>query len=154
MWTSFFRPWGQAILSTCNLNHNNDFTLAPLFRPVFSNPKSIQASVTLLEKLAIILDKSTEEDMRNLVLPLIFNSLESKMSQIQVNHFLIPRMISVLFKFVATKEVGRYVGYHSSKVCPIKIGTSQHRLKIVSGILTSIYHQLRKALIKLSWALF
>ena len=55
-----------------------------LFRPVFSNPKSIQASVTLLEKLPVILDKSTEEDMRNLVLPLLFNSLESKMSQIQV----------------------------------------------------------------------
>ena len=54
------------------------------FRPVFSNPKSIQASVTLLERLAIILDKSTEADMRNLVLPLLFNSLESKMSQIQV----------------------------------------------------------------------
>ena len=53
-------------------------------RPVFSNPKSIQASVTLLEKLPVILDKSTEEDMRNLVLPLLFNSLESKMSQIQV----------------------------------------------------------------------
>ena len=51
---------------------------------MFSNPKSIQASVTLLERLAIILDKSTEADMRNLVLPLLFNSLESKMSQIQV----------------------------------------------------------------------
>ena len=51
---------------------------------MFSNPKSIQASVTLLEKLPVILDKSTEEDMRNLVLPLLFNSLESKMSQIQV----------------------------------------------------------------------
>ena len=53
-------------------------------RPVFANPKSIQASVTLIEKLPVILDKSTEEDMRTLVLPLLFNSLESKMSQIQV----------------------------------------------------------------------
>ena len=54
------------------------------FRPVFANPKSIQASVILLEHLAIILDKSTEEDMKSLVLPLLFNSLESKRSQIQV----------------------------------------------------------------------
>ena len=53
-------------------------------RPVFSNPKSIQASVTLLEKLPVILDKSSEDDMRNFVLPLLFDSLESKMSQIQV----------------------------------------------------------------------
>ena len=61
-----------------------DMKIHLFFRPVFSNPKSIQASVTLLERLAIILDKSTEADMRNLVLPLLFNSLESKMSQIQV----------------------------------------------------------------------
>ena len=54
------------------------------FRPVFSNPKSIQASVTLLEKLPVILDKSSEDDMRHFVLPLLFDSLESKMSQIQV----------------------------------------------------------------------
>ena len=53
-------------------------------RPVFANPKSIQASVTLIEKLPVILDKSTEEDLRHLVLPLLFNSLESKMCQIQV----------------------------------------------------------------------
>merc|ERR1719150_479858 len=39
--------------------------ILPSLRPVFSNPKSIQASVTLLERLAIILDKSTEADMRN-----------------------------------------------------------------------------------------
>ena len=51
---------------------------------MFSNPKSIQASVTLLEKLPVILDKSSEDDMRNFVLPLLFDSLESKMSQIQV----------------------------------------------------------------------
>ena len=54
------------------------------YRPVFANPKSIQASVTLLEKLPIILEKSSDEDMEELVLPLLFRALESKMSQIQV----------------------------------------------------------------------
>jgi SCY1-like protein 2 len=54
------------------------------FRPVFANPKSIQASVTLMEKLPFILEKSSEDDMRTLILPLLFNALESKMSQIQV----------------------------------------------------------------------
>ncbi len=56
----------------------------PALRPVFSNPKSIQASVTLLEKLPVILEKSTEEDLDELVLPLLFHALDSKMAQIQV----------------------------------------------------------------------
>ena len=54
------------------------------FRPVFTNPKSIQASVVLLERMAVILEKSSEKDMRQLILPLLFHSLESNMSQIQV----------------------------------------------------------------------
>jgi len=56
-------------------------------RPVFVNPKSIQASVTLMEKLPYILEKSTEEDMKTLILPMLFNALQSKMSQIQVSNF-------------------------------------------------------------------
>ncbi|WP_233530790.1 hypothetical protein, partial [Gelidibacter salicanalis] len=58
-------------------------------RPVFNNPKSIQASVTLIEKLPIILEKSTEEDLHELILPLLFHALDSKMSQIQVTTALI-----------------------------------------------------------------
>jgi hypothetical protein len=50
---------------------------------VFSNPKSIQASVTLLEKLPVILEKSTDDDMQTLILPMLFNALGSNMSQIQ-----------------------------------------------------------------------
>ena len=34
--------------------------------------------------MAVILEKSSEEDMRQLILPLLFHSLESNMSQIQV----------------------------------------------------------------------
>ena len=60
--------------------------LLTLSRPVFTNPKSIQASVTLLEKLHIVLEKSTEDDMQDFILPLLFNALESKMSQIQVRN--------------------------------------------------------------------
>ena len=61
---------------------NNNIVLC--FRPVFTNPKSIQASVVLLDRMAVILEKSSEEDMRQLILPLLFHSLESNMSQIQV----------------------------------------------------------------------
>ena len=59
-----------------------DFHLI-FFRPVFKNPKSIQASVVLLDKMALILDKSSDEDARELILPLLFHSLESNMTQIQ-----------------------------------------------------------------------
>nr|XP_040582110.1 SCY1-like protein 2 [Lepeophtheirus salmonis] len=58
--------------------------ILPSLRPVFCNPKSIQASVTMLEKLPIILEKTSDEDMKELILPLLFNALESKMSQIQM----------------------------------------------------------------------
>jgi hypothetical protein len=37
-----------------------------------------------MEKLPFILEKSCEDDMRMLILPMLFNALESKMSQIQV----------------------------------------------------------------------
>ena len=59
-----------------------DFHLI-VFRPVFKNPKSIQASVVLLDRMALILDKSSDEDARELILPLLFHSLESNMTQIQ-----------------------------------------------------------------------
>ena len=68
------------------------------FRPVFTNPKSIQASVVLLERMAVILEKSSEKDMRQLILPLLFHSLESNMSQIQVGF-----LQSCNYKFVYKK---------------------------------------------------
>jgi len=51
---------------------------------VFTSPKSIQATVTLLDRLPVILEKSSEEDVEELVLPLLFSSLDSEMAQIQV----------------------------------------------------------------------
>ena len=44
----------------------------------------LQASVTLLERLPIVLEKSSEHDLHHYILPLLFNALDSKMSQIQV----------------------------------------------------------------------
>ena len=54
-------------------------------RMVFASPKSIQATVTLLENLHVILEKTPREDIRTEVLPLLFNSFESSTIQIQVN---------------------------------------------------------------------
>ena len=44
----------------------------------------LQASVTLLERLPVVLEKSSEHDLHHFILPLLFNALDSKMSQIQV----------------------------------------------------------------------
>lgn len=52
---------------------------------VFASPKSIQATVTLLENLHIILEKTPREDIRTDVLPLLFNAFESNTIQIQVS---------------------------------------------------------------------
>lgn len=59
-----------------------DFCQTPN-RMVFASPKSIQATVTLLENLHIILEKTPQNDIRSEVLPLLFNSFESNTMQIQ-----------------------------------------------------------------------
>lgn len=54
-------------------------------RAVLVSPKSIQATVTLLENLHVILEKTPREDIRSEILPLLFNSFESNTIQVQVN---------------------------------------------------------------------
>lgn len=53
-------------------------------RTVFSIPKSIQATVTLLENLHIILEKTPRDDIRSEVLPMLYNAFESATIQVQV----------------------------------------------------------------------
>ena len=54
------------------------------FRNVFSIPKSIQATVTLLENLHVILEKTPRDDIRAEVLPMLYNAFESTTIQVQV----------------------------------------------------------------------
>ncbi|XP_069166584.1 SCY1-like protein 2 [Procambarus clarkii] len=56
----------------------------PHFRVVFNLPKSIQASVTLLENIHIILDKTPQEDIATDILPIIYSGLEASTVQVQV----------------------------------------------------------------------
>ncbi|XP_063594283.1 SCY1-like protein 2 [Penaeus indicus] len=56
----------------------------PHFRVVFNLPKSIQASVTLLENIHIILEKTPSEDIATDILPIIYSGLESTTIQVQV----------------------------------------------------------------------
>lgn len=55
-------------------------------RVVFAAPKSIQATVTILENLHIILEKTPQDDIRSEILPLLFNAFESSTIQVQVNY--------------------------------------------------------------------
>jgi SCY1-like protein 2 len=47
-------------------------------------PKSIQATVTLLESLHVILEKTPRDDIRAEVLPMLYNAFESTTIQVQV----------------------------------------------------------------------
>lgn len=58
--------------------------ILPTFRSVFAAPKTIQATVTLLENLHVILEKTPRDDIRSEVLPLLFNAFESTI-QVQVS---------------------------------------------------------------------
>lgn len=49
-----------------------------------NSPKSIQASVTILENLHVILKKCQAHEVSNEVMPLLFNALDSNTNQIQV----------------------------------------------------------------------
>lgn len=108
-----------------------------LNRMVFASPKSIQATVTLLENLHIILEKTPQNDIRSEVLPLLFNSFESNTMQIQSA------------ALVAVANVYEYVDEVSIRrmVLP-KIKTvfekNQSDLKIMSNVLQCVERILDK----------
>ena len=54
---------------------------------MFLAPKSIQATVTILENLHVIIEKTPKEEIRSEVLPLLFNGFESTTIQVQVSAF-------------------------------------------------------------------
>lgn len=54
------------------------------YSAVFAAPKTIQATVTILENLHVILEKTPKDDIRSEVLPLLFNAFESTTIQVQV----------------------------------------------------------------------
>ncbi|GBL74281.1 SCY1-like protein 2 [Araneus ventricosus] len=57
--------------------------ILPVFRTVFSMPKSVQATVTLLENLDIIMKKTPKSDIKADVLPMLYSAFESTTPQIQ-----------------------------------------------------------------------
>ncbi|XP_076341084.1 SCY1-like protein 2 [Tachypleus tridentatus] len=57
--------------------------ILPTFRSVFGMPKSVQASVTLLEHLDVIMKKTSKDDIKSDILPLIYTAFDSTTPQIQ-----------------------------------------------------------------------
>ncbi|XP_022253725.1 SCY1-like protein 2 [Limulus polyphemus] len=57
--------------------------ILPMFRSVFGMPKSVQATVTLLENLDIIMRKTPKTDIKTDVLPMMYTAFDSTTPQIQ-----------------------------------------------------------------------
>ncbi|XP_049813575.1 SCY1-like protein 2 [Schistocerca nitens] len=70
------------LVQECTIEEYESIIL-PAFRSVFSIPKSIQATVTLLENLHVILEKTPRDDIRSEVLPMLYNAFESTTIQVQ-----------------------------------------------------------------------
>lgn len=63
------------------------------FRQIFAAPKTVQAAVTILENLHIILEKTPREEIKTEVLPMLYNAFDSPTIQVQVN-----MRVKLLFK--------------------------------------------------------
>ncbi|KAK2720262.1 SCY1-like protein 2 isoform X2 [Artemia franciscana] len=70
------------LIRECSTDEYQLYMLSTI-RQLLSAPKSIQATVTLLENLHVVMEKSGSEDIQNDVLPLIYQGLESTTQQIQ-----------------------------------------------------------------------
>lgn len=49
-----------------------------------NSPKSVQASVTILENLHVILKKCQKDEVNNEIMPLLYSALDNNTNQIQV----------------------------------------------------------------------
>ena len=71
-------------------------TQAPLFfRPLFSGPKTVQASVTLLEQLPVYSERSGSGVLYHDILPMLYLALESSMSQVRKTYIYGPIQIGL-----------------------------------------------------------
>ncbi|XP_076272847.1 SCY1-like protein bma isoform X2 [Rhynchophorus ferrugineus] len=104
-------------------------------RTVFQAPKTVQAAVTILENLHIILEKTPREEVQTEVLPMLYNALDGTTIQVQ-NAALI-----------AVTNVSEYLDEASIKriILPkIKViyEKNQNDLKLVSNVLSCIERSL------------
>ena len=72
------------LVMECSQLEYETFVL-PHIRPLFCGPKTVQASVTLLEQLPVYIDKSGSCVLHHDILPMLYLALESSMSQVKEN---------------------------------------------------------------------
>lgn len=106
-------------------------------RLVIAAPKSIQATVTLLENLHIILEKTPPSDIRSEILPLLFNSFESNTMQIQSAALL---AVANVYEYVDEVSIRRMV---LPKIKTV-FEKNQSDLKIMANVLQCIERVLDK----------
>lgn len=106
-------------------------------RLVIAAPKSIQATVTLLENLHIILEKTPPSDIRAEILPLLFNSFESNTMQIQSAALL---AVANVYEYVDEVSIRRMV---LPKIKTV-FEKNQSDLKIMANVLQCIERVLDK----------
>ncbi|XP_015781451.1 SCY1-like protein 2 [Tetranychus urticae] len=71
------------IIEECNTDEYQNYIL-PIIRNLYQAPKSVQATVTLLENINILIRKSGQHEIKNEILPMLFNSLDSSQPQVQI----------------------------------------------------------------------
>ncbi|XP_052752631.1 SCY1-like protein 2 isoform X2 [Galleria mellonella] len=120
----------QPIIWLTNEASQDEFThyVMPTLKNLMNSPKSIQASVTILENLHIILKKCQKDEINNEIMPLLYNALDNNTNQIQTA------------SLIAIQNVSDYIddkALQSIVLAKIKIvlEKNQNDVKIISLIL-------------------
>uniref|UniRef100_T1J8U4 Protein kinase domain-containing protein n=1 Tax=Strigamia maritima TaxID=126957 RepID=T1J8U4_STRMM len=71
-----------ALIQQCNTEEYQGI-IFPSIRVLFTAPKTVQTTVTLLENLPILLEKAPKEDIKTDVLPMLYSAFESATPQLQ-----------------------------------------------------------------------
>ncbi|XP_066155262.1 SCY1-like protein 2 isoform X2 [Euwallacea fornicatus] len=105
------------------------------FRQIFAAPKTVQAAVTILESLHIILEKTPREEIKSEVLPMLYNAFDSPTIQVQ-NAALI-----------AVINISDYLDESAIKMIilpktKVIYQNNQNDLKLVSNVLSCIERSL------------
>lgn len=106
---------------------------------MFSGPKTVQASVTLLDQLPVFIDKSESVILHNDILPMLYLALESSMSQVQMAAVsVVPAILDMVGDEVIRKQLlPRARKVHSTAAADVKIVLSL--LACISKVLPYYY---------------
>lgn len=91
--------WNSTLLYDCQVFKH--------FRQLFASAKSIQASVTILEHLECLLEKTPRDEIKTEVLPLLYNAFDSSTIQIQVSGESIEILFGLFVAILSSSIIGR-----------------------------------------------